>query len=92
MAKEALAGPGAGASAARVVVAEAAAMRTAQAIFLISIAERENSSGDLLVSCGRDEKDGRARLSDTDPRKKGRGGGGVFIGPFGGLTDPVESS
>ncbi|CAL9088418.1 unnamed protein product [Musa acuminata var. zebrina] len=57
-------------------------MRTAQAIFLISIAERENSSGDLLVSCGRDEKDGRARLSYADPRKKGRGVGGVFIGPF----------
>ncbi|CAL9129979.1 unnamed protein product, partial [Musa textilis] len=38
-AKEAaLAGPGAGASAARAVVAAAAATRTAQAIFLISIA------------------------------------------------------
>ncbi|KAG1327280.1 hypothetical protein COCNU_01G012140 [Cocos nucifera] len=36
--KEALAGPGAGASAAKAVVAEAAAIRTAQAIFLISIA------------------------------------------------------
>ena len=37
-AKDALAGPGAGASAARAPVAEAAATRTAQATFLISIA------------------------------------------------------
>ncbi|EHA8590653.1 putative Arabinogalactan protein 23 [Cocos nucifera] len=36
--KEALTGPGAGASAAKAVVAEAAAIKTAQAIFLISIA------------------------------------------------------
>ncbi|KAJ8485099.1 hypothetical protein OPV22_017584 [Ensete ventricosum] len=37
MAKESLAGPGAGASAARAVVAVAAATKMAQAIFLISM-------------------------------------------------------
>lgn len=52
IAKDAPAGPGAGASVARTVAADAAATRTMQAIFVISIATGGRDERERLILCG----------------------------------------